>query len=105
MSNASRLPRGVRLVPAAAPAGRAFVKLPPAYTVLPTMACDQTTPSTWTVGSASAVTALAGRGARGAAAAEATPLECPTAAAPSTTAAVTSIDRRLIMRSPRMRSP
>ena len=42
--------------PAAAPAGRALAKLPPAYTVLPTIACDQTTPSICTVGSACAVT-------------------------------------------------
>ena len=66
----------MRFVPGAAPAGRAFGKLPPAYTVLPTIAWDQTTPSTCTVGRASAVTALAGRGVRGAAAADATSFEC-----------------------------
>src|SRR3954451_1012912 len=42
--------------PAATPAGRAVVKLPPAKTLLPTTACDHTTPLTCHVGSASAET-------------------------------------------------
>src|SRR4029079_13343644 len=53
MSYASSLLRGVRLVPGAAPAGRALLNRPPANTVLPTTACDHTTPSICTVGSAS----------------------------------------------------
>ena len=49
--------RGMRLVPGAAPAGRAFVKLPPAYTVFPTTSWVHTMPeSICTVGSGSAVT-------------------------------------------------
>src|ERR671913_1600090 len=46
--------RGVSLVPAAEPAGRAEVNWPVAYTRLPTTTWSQTTPLTWTVGSASA---------------------------------------------------
>src|SRR3954468_10372471 len=62
MSYASRLERGVRLVPAAAPAGRVLVNEPPAYTVLPATACDHTTPlSSCTVGSGSDVTVAAER--------------------------------------------
>ena len=49
--------RGMRLVPGAAPAGRAFEKLPPAYTVFPTTSWVHTMPeSICTVGSGSAVT-------------------------------------------------
>src|SRR3954469_9476267 len=60
MSNARRFCRGMRFVPAAAPAGRAFEKDPPAYTVFPTTAWDHTTPlSICTVGSGSSVTVLA----------------------------------------------
>ena len=69
MSKASRFARGVRFVPAAAPAGRALLKRPPAYTVLPTTAWDQTTPSICTVGSRSAVTVVAGGWMMGAGAA------------------------------------
>lgn len=64
MSYARMLVRAVVFAPGAAPAGRAFVKLPPTYTVFPMTTCDQTTPSTWTVGSASLLT-VAGSGAVG----------------------------------------
>src|SRR6187431_2199778 len=43
-------------VPGAAPAGRAVAKLPPTYTVLPTTAWVQATPSICAVGSASPAT-------------------------------------------------
>src|SRR3954447_439098 len=55
-SNATRFARGVSLTPGSAPAGRALVKRPVAYTVLPTVTIDHTTPLTCTVGSASALT-------------------------------------------------
>jgi hypothetical protein len=48
--------------------------------VLPTTAWDQTTPLTWTVGSASALTAETGTGTTGAGAAEAD-VAAPTSAA------------------------
>jgi hypothetical protein len=41
---ANRLFLVVVFTPGAAPAGRALLKLPPAYTVFPMIACDQTTP-------------------------------------------------------------
>src|SRR3954452_45410 len=69
--NASILARGVVLVPAAAPAGRALVKLPVAYTVFPTVTIDHTTPFTWTVPRPSAAT-VAGVPASGRVSAEAT---------------------------------
>jgi hypothetical protein len=50
------LVRGVSFVPKGDPAGRAELKLPPAKTMLPTTACDQTTPLICTVGNPSAVT-------------------------------------------------
>src|SRR5919109_4082559 len=53
---ASTLDRGVRLVPGAAPAGRALSKSPTAYTVLPTIFWSHTTPSICTVGRGSAET-------------------------------------------------
>src|SRR3954454_14303117 len=66
MSKASRLDRGTRLVPAAAPAGRALEKDPPAKTVLPMIDCDHTTPrSICTVGRTSAVTVFALRSCTG----------------------------------------
>src|SRR3954452_13248812 len=61
------LARGVRLLPTAAPAGRTFVKLPTAYTVLPMVVCAHTYPSLiWTVGRLSEVTTLESRWSRGA---------------------------------------
>src|SRR5947208_268433 len=72
MSYARMFDLGMRFVPAAAPAGRALEKLPPAYTVLPLMTCAQTTPeSICTVGSGSAVTVDALRSSIGAGPAEA----------------------------------
>ena len=50
------LARGVSCWPGAAPAGRAEVNSPTAYTVLPTTSWSHTTPLIWTVGRASAVT-------------------------------------------------
>src|SRR6516164_6038811 len=104
-SKDSRLFRGVRLVPGAAPAGRAFAKLPPAYTVLPTTASDHTTPSICTVGNPSAVTPCAERCAIGggpdgaAAAAGPAPDTIGTANAPMTVAATAINDAaRLLMR-------
>src|SRR5690348_10997260 len=63
--------RGVWLLPAADPAGRAWLKLPVAYTVLPTTTCDQTTPLTCTVGSESAETVDSVTGGTGAVSASA----------------------------------
>src|ERR1044072_1008059 len=54
-----------RATPVPEPAGRAVVKLPPAYTRFPTMACDQTTPLICTVGSASALTVVGVPGSLG----------------------------------------
>ena len=62
--------RTVSWVPAAAPAGRALVNFPVAYTVLPTTTCDQTTPLICTVGSASAVTVAGVAGFLGSSGAE-----------------------------------
>src|SRR3712207_559165 len=71
---ATRFWRAVTLVPGAAPAGRAWVKLPVAYTVLPTVTIDHTTPLTWTVPrpSADAVGGFAVLGGVGAVSADAT---------------------------------
>ena len=44
------------LLPGAAPDGRAVLNRPPTYTVFPTTSWVHTTPLTWTVGRASAVT-------------------------------------------------
>ncbi len=53
--------------PGSAPAGRAAVKLPPAYTVLPMTIVVQTTPfSVWAVGRTSEVTVCALRASTGA---------------------------------------
>src|SRR4051794_35042778 len=51
--------------PCVAPAGHACVKLPAAYTVLPTVTCAQTTPLSWTVGSGSADTVVGVAGSGG----------------------------------------
>ncbi len=48
--------RVTSFVPFAAPLGRALVKEPPAYTVLPMTIWLQTTPLIWGAGSASLVT-------------------------------------------------
>ena len=72
MLYASRLDRVVSLLPAAEPDGRALLKLPVTYTVLPTVTWAQATPSICTVGSASAVT-VAGVPAGGAESARAGP--------------------------------
>src|SRR5665647_2393112 len=53
MSYASRFARGTVLTPTAARAGRAVLKLPATYTVLPTTTCCQATPLIWAVGSPS----------------------------------------------------
>src|SRR6187551_816276 len=68
------LARGVSSVPIGAPAGRAEVKDPTAYTVSPMIVWSQITPSIWTVGSASALTVesvVGGSGAVSAVAGEA----------------------------------
>jgi len=82
----------MRFVPAAEPAGRAFAKLPPPYTVLPTTACDQTTPSICTVGNASAVTVLADGCATGAGSADAAGASATLTANPATTVAAATND-------------
>src|SRR5215207_4289506 len=68
MSYANMFRRTVKLVPGAAPAGRAFSKRPPTYTVLPMTSCDHATPSICTVASCvadgiSAVRCATGAGA------------------------------------------
>src|SRR4051794_10246033 len=50
-----RFDRGDSLLPAAEPAGRAEVKLPPTYTVSPETCWVQATPFIWAVGNASEV--------------------------------------------------
>src|SRR4029453_10100335 len=50
------LPRATPWVPGAAPAGRASLKVPPTYTLLPMITWAQATPLCWTVGSPSAAT-------------------------------------------------
>src|SRR5689334_23121440 len=100
MSYASRLLRAVRFVPAAAPAGRALLNLPPAQTVLPTTACDQTTPSICTVGNASAVMALFGAACTGAGAASAAPAPAnasPAAVSEMATAVVMPVRSRVVV--------
>ena len=93
---ASTFARAVSLVPAAAPAGRAEVNLPVAYTVLPTTTWSQTTPLICTVGSESAET-VAGVpldvGAVSAPAGAAASTEVPSTAAATTTHALTVHER------------
>jgi hypothetical protein len=87
------------LVPGADPAGRAVLNEPPAYTVLPITTCDQTTPLTCTVGSASALTPEAGTGMTGAGAAVAEAIAPTSAAAHSdTTATALVTDLRTLLR-------
>src|SRR3954451_1707131 len=65
--------RAVWLVPAADPAGRAWLNFPVTYTRLPTTTCAQATPSIWTVGRASALTVVCVTGGTGAVSASAGP--------------------------------
>src|SRR3954470_6129477 len=65
--------RAVWLVPAADPAGRAWLNFPVTYTRLPTTTCAQATPSLWTVGRASALTVVCVTGGTGAVSASAGP--------------------------------
>src|SRR5690606_22327972 len=65
-SYARRFDRGVSLVPAGAPAGRALLNSPPAYTVPPETACVHTMPLICTVGSGSALTVVVTPGSGGA---------------------------------------
>src|SRR5688500_6246789 len=91
MSYARRLLRVVSWVPGAAPAGRGEVKRPATYTVSSTTACDQATPSIWTVGSESAVTVVGVSGSAGFSGAEsarATPGASTPPRTPPTTAAL-----------------
>src|SRR5690349_12316291 len=56
------LPRGDSFEPRGEPAGRAEVKAPPTYTVLPTISWVHATPFIWAVGRDSAVGMFSGRG-------------------------------------------